>query len=101
MARPMLLMKEDLLKVMYEKRKLGVPLTKLIEQHKLSITHPTLARMLMHYSVLSSPSISEKTKVVVRASLFPEWLSGKELVMSQPVEWYYTGVFPLGEWKKR
>lgn len=94
-------MKEDLLRVIHEKRKVGVPLTKLIQQHRLDITHPTLSRMLTHYDVLVSPEISEANARRVRASLFPAWLDGPHAVVSQPVDWYYTGVFPLGEWRQR
>lgn len=94
-------MQESLLKTIHEKRKLDVPLTKLIQQHKLDITHPTLSRMLTHYEALVSPDIVQANAERIRASLFPEWLAGPRAVVSQPADWYYTGMFPLGEWRRR
>lgn len=99
----MILMKEDLLKVLHEERKLaGNTLEKLIAKHRLNITHPTLSRLLKHYGLLVSPDLLSYAEVIIRNSMFPAWLyEVKGVVVSQPVSWYYTGIFPLGEWVKR
>lgn len=89
--------------VIYEERKLaGNTLEKLIARHRLDVTHPTLSRMLKHYDSFVALEPGTPLRAQVHASLFPEWLKlscGK--VVSQPYEWYYTGAFPFGEWKRR
>lgn len=101
MARPILLMKKDTLAPIYEKREIGVPLTKLIEQYHLNITHPTLARMIDNYAALDSAK-NKCIKDLLEKALFPSWLVNQNnQVCKQPKDWYFAGIFPYGEWKER
>lgn len=100
MSRPMLVMQRTLLSELHSKRAIRVPLTSLIEQHKLDITHPTLSKMLQHYDALIRITHKE-TAELISASLFPEWMNSKDKIQTQPSDWYYTGHFPMGKWVKR
>lgn len=100
MARPMILIKEELLAKMYEERYMGVPLCKIIKRHKLDITHPTLAKLIALYDAFAESS--GITSDIIHTSLFPDWLKQQpNLVLKQPNNWYYTGTMPLGKWVKQ
>lgn len=101
MSRPMLLVRKEVLEELHSKRKLNVPLTSLIKQHRLDMTHPTLSKMLTYYDALVNVE-DPTTAEVIKASLFPEWLKQScGAVSSCPYEWYYSGVFPFGKWVRR
>lgn len=101
MSRPMILLRKDVLEEMHGKRKLNVPLTSLIKQHRLDMTHPTLSKLLSYYDALTRVP-DQDTAETIKASLFPEWLSRScGSVVSQPYEWYYSGTFPFGRWVRR
>lgn len=106
MARPMLLVQEDIISDIWAKANDGVPLEALIRQYELPITSPTLKKLLGHVTALENADGKEELTEVydlIYASLFPEWLIANEdkPVVQQPEKvWYYDGLFPVGKWCK-
>ena len=86
-------------------RKLGVPIKKLIQEHTLALTAPTLVRLLDHYEELNLEVYGvgyyrAKQRVNGNASLFPTWVQSNEKgVQVQPDDWKYLGKFPHGKWE--
>lgn len=101
MARPMLLIQKDLLIELHDKHIKGVPVSRLIKDHNLDITSPTLSKLLTHFEA-SEKAKEQNSKDLILASLFPPWLgeSNKDIVL-QPQDWVYHGRMPLGEWEWR
>ena len=103
MARPMMLIKQELLKPMYAQFKTGVPVLKLQRKYELTntLTPPTLAKLLKTVGQWDAVK-DEGIKKDIHASLFPDWLNvSASIVAVQPLDWYYTGSFPVGKWIKR
>lgn len=105
MARPMVLMQEDLLSELWRKHMDGVPVLALIRRNNIEdiITSPTLTKLLGYMSAMED-SQDSIVQDIIYASLFPEWLTEKaeELtVVTSPKDWYYKGKMPLGHWVKR
>lgn len=104
MARPYKLIKRAVLEEIQGLHNSGVPLSKLIRDFDLTITNPTLNRLLISLTaatVLSENNSYKHTSTLVK-SLFPDWLEGAEGVeVTQPNEWKYIGLMPYGEWLKR
>jgi exopolyphosphatase/pppGpp-phosphohydrolase len=101
MARPMILMKENLLAVLHNKHKEGVKYDTLIKNYNLKITGPTLKKLIKYYEIMLKNEGEVKTTVC--NSLFPDWLvynTIKEDVQHQPTGWIYDGNMPLGVWKE-
>lgn len=111
MARPMILMQRSLLEELYIEYARGVPIAKLKAKYSVRLTPPTLNKLIQYFSIAKS---NENTNVVrhkqdgqkiattVYNSLFPEWLNDStETLVVQDPGWYYTGMFPFGEWQKR
>jgi hypothetical protein len=103
----MVLMQKSLLTTIYNKWAAGVPTLLLMRQYNLSdsITAPTLTKLLQYTKVLTLTD-SEEVKKVVRASLFPAWLTTQvkltgNPVNKQPKEMAYLGKMPLGHWEVR
>lgn len=109
MARPMLLVQEDILSDIWFKHTQGVPILALIRQENLPITSPTLTVLLGYMTALEAAEQSRNTEVyaTIYASLFPAWLANDDeeikppSVMQQPKSWFYTGKMPLGKWVQR
>jgi hypothetical protein len=102
MARPMVLMQQQMLHQLHLKHIQGVPVLALIRQYKLDddITAPTLTKLLSYAKAMvdSDTAIHE----LIHKSLFPKWLEASKLtVVTCPSEYYYTGKMPLGKWVKR
>lgn len=104
MARPMLLMQEELLSILWQKQQVGVPVSTLIQQEQIDITPPTLTKLLTYMSALEDQALQKEenhdTYNMIYNSLFPQWLIDHEHVpiMRQPNGWKYVGQFPLGIW---
>jgi len=108
MARPMLLIRQPLLTELYSKYRDGVPVSKLIAQHALGITPPTLTKLLMYMDAANEAKHDEVGQIIY-ASLFPEWLQDepnvteigkhKDVVLQSP-QWRYTGKMPIGNWER-
>ena len=103
MARPMVLMQEILLSILWSKQQIGVPIRTLIQQNKLNITSPTLAKLLSYMSILEQEEMKENEEAysLIYKSLFPNWLLAHEDIqlMTQPNGWKYKGKFPFGYWE--
>lgn len=98
MARPMILIQEDLLNQLSNRYATGVPICKLIKQYDLPITPPTLTKLISYN--LMCDEVSYDIAKIIHNSLFPEWLSSQDkLVLKQSSEWRYIGKMPLGKWE--
>lgn len=99
MARPHLLIQEDLLSEIWYKHTQGVPVLLLIREYKLEVTPPTLTKLLSYMTAMES-AVDEDVRGTIYASLFPEWLISQEdrVIASQPHKMKYRGKMPLGEW---
>jgi hypothetical protein len=98
----MFLIQEELFEKLYHKYRQGVPISRLIQQHSLAITHPTLTKLIMYYDAWQEAYNDEVGSIIFR-SLFPEWLTNNQdnkNVLLQPPEWRYEGKMPLGQWVK-
>lgn len=103
MARPMVLMQEDLLNEIWYKHAQGVPVLAVIRQFDLDgkITAPTLTKLLSYVTAMESSS-DDTVSDIIYASLFPVWLTDNEaIIVTNPPDFYYTGKMPLGRWIKR
>lgn len=101
MARPMLLVQEDILSDIWYKHSTGVPILALIRQENLKITSPTLKVLLNYMDALDTLEGSNDAMYqIVYDSLFPEWLTEKEdqTVVQQTKSHRYQGKMPLGKW---
>lgn len=98
MARPMLLMKENLLDELYNKHKDGVKYNTLIAKYDLPVSGPTLKKLLKYYTVMQNSDI--EVKRIIYASLFPKWLK-EELQYQNAAKWVYIGTMPLGNWEEK
>lgn len=104
MARPMVLMQENLLTEIYNKHAQGVPILKLIRNYSLDgvITAPTLTKLLKYMKAKDTTQDSNIHKLI-QDSLFPQWLKeqeDKKILASCPQEYFYSGRMPLGVWCK-
>jgi hypothetical protein len=111
MARPMILMQRSLLEDLHTEYVRGVPIAKLKVKYSVNLTPPTLNKLIQHFDIAKSNETTnvvrhkvdgQKIATTVYNSLFPEWLNNStETLVTQDSSWYYTGMFPFGEWKKR
>lgn len=100
MARPCILIKKELLIRLHEANKAGVPYSKLVRNYDLTVSQPTLAK-LIHYITIAGNSPKEVADII-HASLYPAWSEQSETNCTvQPSTWYYRGKMPLGEWVER
>lgn len=101
MARPMVLMQEELLNAIWLKHAQGVPVLALIRQYKLDdvITAPTLTKLLSYMK--AKTATSNDVSIIIHKSLFPAWLDNSGRVQTCPTTYYYTGRMPLGKWLRR
>ncbi len=81
MARPMILMQEYLLSLLWNKYHMGVPVTTIIKQESIPLTPPTLTKLLKHMSLLEQEEMKENpdTYQIIYDSLFPKWLTDRLL----------------------
>lgn len=96
MARPIVLIKEDLLAELYRKYMDGVKYRTLVRRHELPIASPTLKYLLQHYSFVINTSGFEHR--LAYESLFPEWLT-EPVQRQDTTKWAYYGTMPLGKWE--
>lgn len=92
-------------------RGLGVPIKKLLKDHDLDMTSPTLVKLLDDYDEMREfakdcpspgyPFEADTPQAKIHASLFPEWLNIIDGIQVQPKEWIYRGKWPKGNWIKR
>ncbi len=100
MARPMFLIQPLLLDKLWEGYKAGVPVCRLIRDNDLSITPPTLTKLLKHYTMYANAN-DDTLERTIHKSLFPEWLTlSEDLIVKQPPNYRYTGIMPIGKWEK-
>ena len=88
--KPRKLIVEHVLTDLYHKTEQGIPLKRAMRQLNVSLTQPTVVKLLNHYAISSD---------ITQASIFPEWLNPNgPPVQTQPTNWVYEGYFPLGVW---
>lgn len=98
MARPMLLIKRELLEKLWYKHAEGVGISKLISIHNLPLTPPTLTKLILYVCKADEAATDEIGKIITD-SLYPRWLEeAKEDVVKQCSDWRYEGKMPLGKW---
>lgn len=88
------LIKYTFLLQLYGLAEAGVPLARLIRDHELNISIPHLSK-LINWCREAEEIQNEK----VYASLNPDWLI--ENVQEVPNNYWYKGIFPYGEWRKK
>lgn len=105
MSSAITLIPHSILTYLHLEYSIGVPVTKLIERHKLAISRPTLTNLLKMYS--HALSADGEARSIISMSLFPDWLeklyasSNKtDKVFKQPREYKYNGIMPMGQWEK-
>jgi len=99
MARPMILIPKLLLEEIYERYQAGVPTTVLRRKNQLTMSRPTLAKLLAIREKMDKIQDTE-THNKIEASIYPEWLYNIKMEIKQPMGWRYRGQFPLGEWEE-
>lgn len=99
MPRPMYLIKEPYLKELTDLHSAGVPVATLVNKYSLDITPPTLSKLIKTMRNYLECN-NERGRVVMEASLFPEWLKNMEdgPLGKQPTTHKYIGPFPIGKW---
>lgn len=98
MARPVILIQEQILSELYDKHKEGFKYNTMLRKYKLHITAPTIKKLIMCYSIYVN--VDDNTKHIVYKSLFPEWLV-RQVQLQNTVNWVYKGTFPLGSWQRK
>lgn len=98
MARPKILIKEDLLKKLHEELLLGVKYSTLIDRHDLNVAPATIQKILSHYAMYLVSK--EEAKSAIKESLFPEWLVDN-VQRQDTSEYAYIGNMPTGRWVAR
>lgn len=91
----MILMREHLLQEIYEKRQSGMSTTAIKTQMDISLTQPTINKLVNHY--ISYLSAKGQQKKRIYDSLFPEWLESA-IQTQDPHAASYEGLFPNGKW---
>lgn len=88
------LINETLLDEILHRYAIGVTVSRLIKDYKLTISGPTLAKYINIYA-------DNKKNSVVTKSLFPDWIDDTQNVTVQPNTYMYVGTFPKGYWHKK
>lgn len=100
MARPMILIKETLLRKLWLANEEGVPLSKLLRKHNIPVSAPTLAKLVNFMAMADNTEIDIKLQNIIKASVFPEWLAIEAgSIAIQPENWHYRGKMPFGYWE--
>ena len=101
MPAPMYLIQKLLLTTIAEEARIGVPHATLVTKYNLTITPPTLSKLIKHMQAYLD-CVEPKSKDIIEASLFPNWLMFRDdkLLVRQPTSYKYHGKFPLGKWIK-
>jgi hypothetical protein len=100
------LIPEELLQTLAMASVQGVPRARLIRDHNLDLTTPTLRELINNY--LQMKALIGHNKRANRLlgqklyqSLFPSWLEPSlHAVQSEPDNWAYSGAFPFGSWTR-
>lgn len=101
MARPMLLIKEPLLRQLWLANEEGIPLSKLLRKHHIPLSPPTLAKLINFMSIIDSIQLEAGLRDIVYKSVFPQWLAIENgSVHKQPENWHYRGKMPFGYWEQ-
>ncbi|MDX1810316.1 MAG: hypothetical protein R3240_00090 [Gammaproteobacteria bacterium] len=93
------LLAKPLLVELHLRASYGVPVAKLLSDHKLDISRPALAKLIKMYESTLNQSMPDSTRKRVLASIFPEWTEKETGLVVQPEEYSYAGLFPFGEWE--
>lgn len=92
------LMNPKLYTQIQEKLDMGVPLTKVMKQLDITMSHPACSK-LMRYFEDSRDYSDPDGATIIHNSLFPKWLDADgPTVQEQPFDYKYIGYFPYGEW---
>ncbi len=86
------LIRHDALEEAIHLKQLGVPVSVIMRDLKLTMTQPTFSKLLGYWSnyLVNHPGNN---------SLTPPWLlSSGPIEQTAPLGWEYTGMFPFGEW---
>lgn len=101
MARPMILIKEPLLRKLWLANEEGIPLSKLLRKHYIPVSAPTLAKLVSFMAMADNTEIDKSLQDTIKASVFPEWLAIEEgSIAVQPANWHYRGKMPFGYWER-
>ena len=77
-------------------RTLGVPIKRLLLDHNIDMTIPTLVKLLDVYA-----DFEVDKNIETYNALFPAWIVPHiESVQIQPNKWRFYGKFPKGKWIK-
>jgi len=102
MARPYILVTEEVLLEIEELHSKGVPISKLVRDYFLEMASPTLQRLITHATLYKACENDNPLKEIIHKSLFPDWMQPLcHAQITQPPEWDYKGLMPLGEWLER
>ena len=96
MAKRMLLIPKPTLIAMHSDWKRGVPVRRLLSSHSLSMSPPTLARLIKTYDLLEQHEPMTLDYNLIYNSLFAPWLSLEQT--EQPPQYKYNGEWPKGTW---
>lgn len=91
MAKPIVLVKEELLFKLADLHSLGVPISVLHSDIKEHISMPTLTKLINLY-------LDGERNII-----FPKWLEEQEKVIAKQdsSKWAFIGKFPDGDWIKK
>ena len=102
MPKPYILITEPLLIKIFKDFSVGVPVAKLIKNYNLSMSQPTLNKLLNTYDILLNKSLVDSDYWTVWSSLFPCWPTmHSDNIMIQPATHVYYGTWPYGKWEAR
>lgn len=97
------LIRPDLLVLLAIKTKLGIPLTRAMQDLQLDglISRPAAAKLISLFIEAEKLPNGSEDSLRIQRSLAPEWLDlAADKVQEQPAGWVYSGFFPIGEWQK-
>lgn len=100
MGRQYILVAENMLLPMYNKWQEGVTMSRLLKDSELSITLPTLSKLLKDIELLKKNQNCKPDYLVINNSLFPKWAQLLAIDIIYPAEYgyHYEGKRPWGKW---
>lgn len=105
MARRRVLVQPHLIEHAFELNSKGVPITKILRDYNIDnlISRPAFNKLLAYYKLYlkADANKQDQASMAIYYSLFPLWLTMEDnLIVQQPFDYKYEGLFPTGEWVK-
>ena len=100
MAKPIIVVSENILQKLYFDKHKGLSLTHLHFEYRNHISYNLLRERLLQYIfivMLESVEPFSAVALTHRKSLFPKWAKG-DFNVTPKGEYYYIGVMPEGKW---